>query len=268
MEEDKARLRRQRTREAISLAMQSRWEEAVIANRGIIEIFPTDVDAYNRLGKALMELGNYVEARDAYSRAVELDPHNTIARRNLGQLSHLKEEQPSPKGDHKAAPHIFIEETGKTGVASLYHLASREALAKISAGDEVYLRVSGQSLLVENRQGEYLGQVDPRIGLRLIRMIEGGNRYASAIVNIGDSGVRVIIKEVYQHPSQIGRLSFPPKVVEVFRPYTRDSLIRYDLEDEEEFADYPLEWEEERVVEEPPFSIEGIVEEEKEGAAE
>ena len=35
--------------------------------------FPNEVDAYNRLGKALTELGRYADARDAYGRAVKLD---------------------------------------------------------------------------------------------------------------------------------------------------------------------------------------------------
>ena len=39
-EEDKARLRRKASQEAISLAMQSRWQEAVTVNQNIIELFP------------------------------------------------------------------------------------------------------------------------------------------------------------------------------------------------------------------------------------
>jgi len=53
-EEDKARLRRKASQEAISLAMQSLWQEAVAVNESIIELFPTDIDAYNRLGRAFM----------------------------------------------------------------------------------------------------------------------------------------------------------------------------------------------------------------------
>ena len=247
--EEKARLMRQRAREAIALAMQSRGEEAVIANRGIIELFPTDIDAYNRLGKALMELGNYAEAKEAYNRALELEPNNNIARKNLSRLAHLREEQLSPRGgDHKASPHIFVEETGKTGVASLYNLAPRDIVARMAPGDQVYLKVRGHNLFVENSQGEYLGQVEPKLGLRLVRLIEGGNRYATAITSLGEDGLRVIIKEVFQHPTQQGHSSFPPKAVDAFRPYTRESLLHYELEDEEEFAEegeHPSDWEEE-----------------------
>jgi hypothetical protein len=39
-DEEKARLRRERTKEAIALAMDSRWEEAVVANQSILEAVP------------------------------------------------------------------------------------------------------------------------------------------------------------------------------------------------------------------------------------
>ncbi len=243
-----ARMRRQRTKEVISLAMQGRWEEAVIANRGIIDIFPHDVGAYNRLGKALTELGRYREAKEAYSGTLEIDPKNAIARRNLRRLYLLEEMQPSLEGDpNGAVPHLFIEEMGKARVARLQQLAPREVLAKMAAGDLVYLRPEGQSRVVENRGGEYLGKVEPRIGSRLVKLIKGGNRYTAAITSLADNEVRVIIKEIFQHLSQQGRPSFPVKGRGDFRPYVRDSILKYELEEEQAFDDagYPLEWEEE-----------------------
>ena len=56
-EENGVRFRRQRTDLAIMLATQSRWEEAVQANLDVLRVFPNDVDALNRLGKASLELG-------------------------------------------------------------------------------------------------------------------------------------------------------------------------------------------------------------------
>jgi len=47
--------------------MQNRWEEAIEANKSLIESFPTDVDAYNRLGRALMELSRYSDAKEVYT---------------------------------------------------------------------------------------------------------------------------------------------------------------------------------------------------------
>jgi len=89
--EEKARLRRQRAEHAIQMALDSRWEEAVAANRAIIGTFPNDVEAWNRLGKALSELGQYRDAREAYSKSYSLDATNTIAKRNLERLAALVE---------------------------------------------------------------------------------------------------------------------------------------------------------------------------------
>lgn len=67
--EERLRAKRHSTERAIALAMASRWEEAAKVNRELLELFPDDVDAQNRLGKALTELGRFGEARYAYSRA-------------------------------------------------------------------------------------------------------------------------------------------------------------------------------------------------------
>jgi len=244
-EEGQLRLRRQRSKQAIALAMQSRWKEAIAANREIIDTFPNDVEAYNRLGRAYMQLGMYSQAREAYGHAVELDPYNNIAKKNLQRLSHLGEAVVSPEEDSdKAEPHHFIEEVGKAGIVELCSLAPHHVIARMAAGDTVYLRIAGSSLSVGNNRGEYVGQVDPRHGQRLIRLIGGGNKYAAAIVSSAEDKVTVIIREVYQDPNQAGQLSFPPKGPRTFRPYVSDRMFREGIEDEEALSEEPLETEE------------------------
>lgn len=230
-EEEQVRLRRQRSKQAIALAMQGRWREAVVANQEIIASFPGDFDAYNRLGRAYIELGDYALAKEAYERAIELDPYNIIAQKNLQRLSYLGEAMAGSEADSdQVEPQHFIEETGKTGVVELLYLAPREILAKMVAGDRVYLRVDGPGLTVENGRGEYLGQVEPKHSQRLIKLMAGGNRYSAAIVSSTEDRVVVIIREVYQDPSQTGQLSFPPKGIESLRPYLSDKMLRRGLE--------------------------------------
>ena len=90
--EDRLRQKRTKSEQAISLAMKNRWDEAAQVNREILDLFPNEVDAFNRLGKALTELGRYAEARDAYAQAVKLDPLNGIAAKNLQRLGKLAAE--------------------------------------------------------------------------------------------------------------------------------------------------------------------------------
>ncbi|MFH1016266.1 MAG: tetratricopeptide repeat protein [Chloroflexota bacterium] len=237
-EEEGTRLRRQSSRQAIALAMEGRWQEAVATNKTIIESFPNDVDAYNRLGRAYMELGDYALARKAYEKAAELDPYNNIAKKNLNRLSRLGKTVVNPEGGvHKVEPQQFIEEVGKAGVVSLYRLAaSPQILAKTVAGEKVNLKVDGSSLVVENDLGEYLGQVETKHAQRLIKLMEGGNQYTAAIVSAAEEAVTVIIREVFQHPSQTGRLSFPPRATEDVRSYFVERLgeriIRRGIEEE------------------------------------
>ena len=239
-EEGQARLRRLRTKQAITLAMQGRWREAVAINRDIVEDFPSDIDAYNRLGRAYMEMGEYSSAKEAYSRALKLDHYNAIAKKNLRRLSLLGERPITSVGDSKTAkPQHFIEETGKAGVVTLHRLAPVEILAGIVAGDRVHLKISNSGLVVENISGQYLGEVEPKHRQRLIRLMKGGNEYSAAIVSANEDKVTVIIREVYQHPSQAGQLSFPVRSLEGLQPYVGDRILRRDFRDEEEVVEGP-----------------------------
>ena len=101
---------------AIQLAMANRWEEAVAANRAILQTFPNDGDSHNRLGKALMELERYPNARKAYKKALALDPGNKIAKKNLERLNVLVKSKAAQAETSQADPKLFIEEMGKSAI--------------------------------------------------------------------------------------------------------------------------------------------------------
>jgi len=256
-EEEKARLRQRLSKEAIDLALQGRWEEAEVVNRDIIEKFPSDVEAYNRLGRALTESGDFDRAKEAYFKALELAPDNAIAKKNLARLTSLSESMATLRSDpqkassqrtqtRRVALDLFITEMGKAGVVNLHNVASGKVLAKMGFGDQVHLEARGQHLIVASQSGEYLGEVEPRQGLRLIKLMRGGNRYDVAILNVEEDTVHVIIKEVYQHPSQAGRPSFLVKATEHLRTRIKESLLRRGIiTDESEAMPEPEYFEEE-----------------------
>jgi len=236
--EESARFRRQRSELAISLAMQSKWDEAVSANQSILRVFPSDVDAYNRLGKARTELGQYEEAREAYSKALELEPTNVIAKKNIARLAGLKEILRGGEGaGARVDPRLFIAETGKTTVLSLQALGKREILAKVTAGEQVVLKVEDKQLHVTTLDEEYIGLVEPRVGMRLVKLMSGGNRYEAAITSVSDHQVKVIIRETYQAPELVGRLSFLSRSEPGIRPYIKGRLVRYGVEATEEYGE-------------------------------
>jgi hypothetical protein len=240
--DERLRLRRVLPERAIALAMQNRWREAADVNRTILKIDPNDADAYNRLGKALLELGQIREAYDAYARAVELSPTNMIAQKNMQRLAPLVQQGATvapvrpASGGEPIRPQTFIEETGKTGLTLLVNLASGPTLLTLTAGDRVALRVDGGNLLVytSTDAGAYLGQVEPKLAHRLIKFIEAGNRYTAAVTTVSEKSLTILIREVYQAPTMQGRPSFPARAVPAAYRTAREGAPRYGGEDDDE----------------------------------
>ena len=248
--ESKARKKRDKAKEAIALALSSRWQEAVDLNREIIEEFPRDVEAHNRLGKALSELGHYREAKAAFGRTLEIAPANSIARKNLRRLDQLSEDAPVPRQGSKATLQLFIEERGKSGSISLTRLPPDGAHLHVAPGDAVQLRLAGKGLTVESTDGLYLGEVEPKQGQRLARLMEGGNNYEAAVTSVQEDSLVIMIRETYQHSSQHGIISFPYKqpMGGVYSYLGSPPLpAEIDLEDEEIELDRPpiIDWDEE-----------------------
>lgn len=232
--EERLRAKRHLTDRAIALAMASRWEDAARVNRELLGLFPDDVDSHNRLGKALTELGRLDEAREAYSRAAALDPTNVIASKNLQRLSKLATESPVSTGPARVDPSLFIEESGKTVITVLQNTSSPSILARLTAGDLLELRPNEHIVRVATPAGEQVGQLEPKLAKRLIGLLEGGNRYQIAVTSVDDQTIKVIIRETYRSPKMAGKVSFPSKPpTEVFRGYIKDSLLKYDLDDED-----------------------------------
>ncbi len=210
-EEERTRLSRRLSEEAIALAAQGRWKEAIASNRAIIERFPDDVAARNRLGRALIELGRFSEAEEAYSKTLEIDPGNSIASRNLQRLKawngvgKLEIEKARSLGRD-----FFASNVGKTGIVALTNVASLDRLAEIGIGGAVALRRRGQRVLVEDEEGKVLGELEPKHGVRLAKLMQGGNRYSATILSTDEGGLQLLVREDYQHPALAGQASFPP----------------------------------------------------------
>jgi hypothetical protein len=230
--EPRGRARRLLIEQARRLAVEGNWIEAVRVNQEILERSPKDADAYNRLGKAYFELRRFRSAYEAYQTASSLDPANMIALRNLNRLERLKDieeegyvPQPTP-----LRYGIFIEEVGKTYVDDLVNVAPSTVLIEISSGDRLDLRVEGQQVLAVTPDGQYVGQLEPRIARRMIELLELGNTYEVYVTSVAaqgaDLGVRVIIREVSRSAAMSNRLSFPRQgKVAIPRAYLRDTRL-------------------------------------------
>ena len=227
--EERSRFHRDKSREAIALATQGRWEGAVEANRAFLACFPDDVEALNRLGKALSELGHYSEARSAFQQTLERSRSNVIARKNLERLAGLKD-APGSKPLERLTPHLFIEERGKGCTTALRNPPGKGSLAQVAAGDSVGLEIDGATIQVTSRGGALLGTLDPKLAARLIKLMNGGNQYVAVVASATQREVFVVLRETYQPPSMSGIVSFPSHSGDLMN---YPSISEEDLEDEE-----------------------------------
>jgi tetratricopeptide (TPR) repeat protein len=234
------RQKRQLAEQAIAQAADSQWADAAETNRKLLEL-GADAEAENRLAKALWELGELASAREHYQTALSLDPTNRIAERNIDRLKVLlvaAGEKTVPAVDGSKAPvSIFVEETGKTGFAYLTDLADPRQLAQVNPGDAVELTPEG-SRLIAISNGVRIGVVEPRVAARLLKLMADGNKYAAGVTSLGDKDVRIIIREIFQDPRNYGKVSFPTAAKSTdLRPYTKGTLVREEMELEEDLED-------------------------------
>ncbi len=229
--------RRQLGEVARKAAFDGNWEEAVELNLQIIGLSDKDPDAFNRLGRAYISLGNLEEAKEAYTKALRADPANLIARRNLQRLEILRGHGGKPSADvSRPGPmprtSVFLEEVGRTWVDELVNPADVQLLADITPGEQLQIVVDGDRLVVNRANGERVGEVEPKTGHRVIELMRTGNRYEIYALGLTGQTLRIILREVYRDPANATTVSFPRQITS--RAYLRDrDLLRQ--RDESEF---------------------------------
>lgn len=252
---------------ALAAARRGDWQRALAINQELLALNPNaGPEVHNRVGRVLNALGRFQEAYAAYTRALELEPHNVIAQRNVRRLEVLKEVAGGEERAHPVSPsYLYIEETGKTATVSLADPAEKKVRAAMMPGDAVNLRVDEAERVVSvyNGQGTYLGQVEPRIADRIVELTQGGNRYAAAVVMQEEDTLRIILHEVYQDPSLSEKLSFPTRVRGTApRAYIKRDILFDALDDTDLLGDDDDEVEE--TEEEPEIEDEEFTEDDSE----
>jgi tetratricopeptide (TPR) repeat protein len=213
--------------EAIQLALESRWQDAVAVNQTILEKYGPDEDAHNRLGKALSELGRLEDALESYGETLKLNPLNVIAQKNQRKLSAMLQQPARVEGVTGGVDvDLFAEEPGKSALTVLSP-PSGGVLVQVAPGDPVELEPTGGLLHATTARGVALGDVEAKISRRLIPLIETGNRYTAAVARTEDDRIEIMIREAFQSPENSRKSSFPISrgKREEFRPYAKESLL-------------------------------------------
>lgn len=186
--------------QAIAVALEGRWEDALKLNKKIIRLDPQNVDALARLARAYMELGRFNLAKKYYSEALKYDPYNPIASKNLKIIKTFKSNgQPKTVNGHgKLSSSLFLQEPGKSKIVSLLKVAEPQKLSQIYCGMQVAAAVKNRKITIVDGEGLYLGVLPDDICHHLMRLLKGGNKYEFFIKSVRVNSLALLIRETFR----------------------------------------------------------------------
>ncbi len=211
---------------AIGFVLRGEWNEAIKINLQILNDSPEDVDALNRLAKAYAEQGHLPKAREMAQKALKIDPGNTIATKCLEKWKSLK------KGEVGSittpSTESFLEEPGKTKVVSLLNLGEASVLAKLDAGDEVFLSPHAHKVSVLTNEDKYTGRLPDDIAARIRLLMKGGNKYQTLIKSVDPKEITVFIREIEKGKGMDSSPSFQMEPIQ-YSSFTPPELVHKDM---------------------------------------
>lgn len=183
--------------QAIQTALMGDWENAIALNQLILQDIPDDIDTLNRLAFAFASQGNSKEAKNIYQKVLQLDAQNPIAMRNLKRLGIN-----SGKSNHTFSPvhmtNLFIEEPGKTKVVELINVADKKVISPLRSGESLQLCIKRMKIFILDSEKQYIGMLPDDLGKRLIKFMDGGNKYDAFVKSVESNKVIIFARETHR----------------------------------------------------------------------
>ncbi len=199
---------------AVDAAINLRWEDAIRLNNEIIKLDTKNESAYLRLGFIYLQQKDIVKAKKFYSKALRLQPKNSVALQNLERISVLENEKVSKHTNGQVAfdPDLFIETAGKTKMVALTNLGQKNVLAVLTIGQQVCLKEKKRRVEVRTSNGEYIGTLPDDLSRRIIFFIKAKSEYVTYVKESTLTRVIVFIKEEKKGRTVMHQISFPQNI--------------------------------------------------------
>lgn len=195
--------------QAIDAAIQGSWEHAIELNAKIISLDKDNTQAILRSAFSYLQMGDYVQAKKFYHRALRLQPKNSVAHQYLEKIEILEQGKAKPQTKTTFDPHLFIESFGKTKMTSLTNLGQKQVLASLSIGQQMQLKIKKRRVEVRTETDEYVGTLADDISKRLILFIKAKSTYTAYIKEVSFTKVVIFIREDKKGRSVNHHISFP-----------------------------------------------------------
>ncbi len=175
---------------AISEALIGNWKEAIKINKQILSNYPDDVEAVNRLSKAMFETGDLKKAQKYARAALRLDPLNTIAKKSLEKYSQATGEVQSIKSAYTC----FLEEPGKTKTVELINLGKKDVILSLSPGSPITLKCGQYKVSVLSGDGKHIGKLPDDTAAKLIKLTRAKISLIACIKSATEDKVKIFIR--------------------------------------------------------------------------
>lgn len=179
--------------EAIEAALICDWEKAILLNKEIIKIEPTDTNALNRLARAYAENGNLDKAKALTQKVLKIDPTNTIAERCQQKWQVWKNGTANNKGNLAGA---FIEEPTKTKIINLINLGDDSTIANLECGDSLKLISTMHRVNVVDSKDKYVGRFPDDLAYKFITLIKTGTLFDVIVKSADKKTVKVFVRSL------------------------------------------------------------------------
>jgi tetratricopeptide (TPR) repeat protein len=194
------------TKQALDAAKHAQWDQAITLNEQLLTYQPDDVPTLNRLAFSYLQAKKSQDAKKTYQRVLDIDKHNSIAKKYSELLS---KKGSAISGYQVDVNQDFVEEPGKTKVISLDRICDPHDLQKHRVASHCQLKPKGRYVTVQSHTGEYLGSLPEDISLHLSQLIRTGNQYDCVIKSVSKTGCAVFIKEKFRTEENQHISSFP-----------------------------------------------------------
>lgn len=210
------------TKQAVDAALNRDWKKAILFNQQILKQNPKDIEALNRLGRALMETGLKTKAADIYHKVLRLDKFNSIAQKNLDLVKKSKVNR-SVGHIPSSPPPLFIEEPGTTKTVSLIRIGDPKIVSRLRPGDPLTMAAREHCISVLTEHKEHIGRLPDDLTHRLGKLLKGGNKYQCWVKSTNP--LKIFIVETYRSPQLNDTISFPSTEKLAYAAFTPPELV-------------------------------------------
>ncbi len=218
-----------RDQDAINASLKGNWKEAIRINNEILDKNEHSLEALNRLGYAYLKLGKLTSAKTTFQKVLALDPYNQIALKNSKLAGVIKKKDMPIDSGATLSPMQFLEDPGKTKIASCVNLAPNEILSFLSPGQEIYLKAKNHAVELRNSENTYLAALPDDISFKLIKLLEAGNTYQVIVKGVNKNSFVVLLRELTRGKRFANQPSFISPGVTSYTPFSKPEGDRPDV---------------------------------------